>query len=206
MRYRYRSADPAAYMSRRPTVANKPRPLRACVVQTAIPAAQNFDPTDLALDDPAIRREHRNHLSAALAAVERMLFLRDTHKRSEGRLDWLILPELAVHPADVRTHLIPFARAHRAIILTGLTYEEIVKGQPLINSALWVIPEWSNAYGLQVRTRRQGKQHLAPNEQAFNGGGTNAVQGFRPCQWLIGYPWSEETDSKCAWLTASVCL
>ena len=191
--------------ARRPTAANKPRPLRACVVQTVVPTAQDFKLTDLALDDPAIRRKHRNHLSAALAAVNRMLLLRGTHKQSEGRLDWLILPELAVHPADVRTHLIPFARAHRAIILTGLTYEEIVKGQPLINSALWVVPEWSNAYGLQIRTRRQGKQHLSPNEQGFNGRGTNELQGFRPCQWLIGYPWSEKSDSKSAWLTASVC-
>ena len=106
-------------------------------------------------------RKHRNHLSAALAAVERMLALRETHKGSEGRLDWLILPELAVHPKDVRTHLVPFARAHRAIILAGLTYEEILAGQPLVNSALWVIPEWSDAYGLQIRTRRQGKAHLA---------------------------------------------
>ncbi len=191
--------------ARRPTAANKPRSLRACVVQTVVPADNNFSPADLALNDTAIRRQHRNHLSAALAAVDRMLVLRDTHKQSEGRLDWLILPELAVHPADVRTHLIPFARAHRAIILAGLTYEEIVKGQPLINSALWVIPEWSNAYGLQIRTRRQGKQYLAPNEQDFNAGRKNVLRGFRPCQWLIGYPWSAKNSVRPAWLTASVC-
>ena len=78
-----------------------------------------------------------------------MLALRETHKGREGRLDWLILPELAVHPKDARTHLVPFARAHKAIILTGLTFEEILAGQPLVNSALWVIPEWSDTYGLQ---------------------------------------------------------
>ena len=119
------------------------RPLRACVVQTAIPAFDDFHRTDLTLDGSVIRRKHRNHLSAALAAVERMLALRETHKGSEGRLDWLILPELAVHPRDVLTHLVPFARTHKATILTGLTYDEILAGQPLVNSALWVIPEWS---------------------------------------------------------------
>ena len=134
-----------------------------------------------------------------------MLALRETHKGSEGRLDWLILPELAVHPKDVRTHLVPFARAHRAMILTGLTYEEILAGQPLVNSALWVIPEWSDAYGLQIKTRRQGKAHLAPNEQAFNGGGAHVLQGFRPCQWLIGYPWSSADGTQPVWLTAAVC-
>ena len=192
-------------LAKRPTATNAKRPLRACVVQTAVPAANDFHQTDLVLDGPAIRRKHRNHLSAALAAVEHMLALRETHKGSEGRLDWLILPELAVHPKDVRTHLIPFARAHRAIILTGLTYEEILTGQPLVNSALWVIPEWSDAYGLQIRTRRQGKAHLAPDEQAFNGGGARILQGFRPCQWLIGYPWSDADGDPPVWLTAAVC-
>ena len=192
-------------LAKRPTASDTKRPLRACVVQTAVPAAGDFRHTDLALDGAAIRRKHRNHLSAALAAVERMLALRETHKGSEGRLDWLILPELAVHPKDVRTHLIPFARAHRTMILTGLTYEEILSGQPLVNSALWVIPEWSDAYGLQIRTRRQGKAHLAPNEQMFNGGGVDRLQGFRACQWLIGYPWAGPAGGRPAWLTAAVC-
>ena len=192
-------------LAKRPAAANGKRPLRACVVQTAIPAANDFQLTDLKLDDPAIRRKHRNHLSAALAAVQRTLALRETHKGNEGRLDWLILPELAVHPKDVLTHLVPFARAHRAMILTGLTYQELLAGQPLVNSALWVIPEWSDAYGLQIRTRRQGKAHLAPNEQAFNGGGAQVLQGFRRCQWLIGYPWSSAVGTRPVWLTAAVC-
>ncbi len=190
---------------KRPTATNAKRPLRACVVQTAVPSADDFKQTDLALNASAIRRRHRNHLSAALAAVERMLALRETHKGGKGRLDWLILPELAVHPNDVRTHLVPFARAHRALILTGLTYEEILAGKPLVNSAFWVIPEWSNAYGLQITTRRQGKAHLAPDEQVFNGGGANILQGFRPCQWLIGYPWCGANNGHPVWLTAAVC-
>ena len=87
---------------RRPTATNTKRPFRACVVQTAIPAADDFQPTDLALNEPTIRRRHHNHLSAALASVERMLALRETHKAKEGRLEWLRLPELAVHPQDIR--------------------------------------------------------------------------------------------------------
>ena len=191
-------------MAKRPTATNPVRPLRACVVQTAIPTFDDFHRADLSLNGRAIRRKHRNHLSAALAAVERMLALRETHTGS-GRLDWLILPELAVHPKDVRTHLLPFARAHKAIVLTGLTYQEIIAGQPLVNSALWVIPEWSDAYGLQIRTRRQGKAHLAPREQEFNQGGAPILRGDRRCQWLIGYPWSNATDTQPVWLTAAVC-
>ncbi len=91
------------------------------------------------------------------------------------------------------------------MILTGLTYEEILPEQPLVNSALWVVPEWSDAHGLQIRTRRQGKAHLAPNERAFNGCGAHVLQGFRPCQWLIGYPWSSAYGARPVWLTAAVC-
>lgn len=191
-------------VAKRPTAESAGRPLRACIVQTAVPAVSDFDRADLALNRGAIRRKHRNHLSAALAAVERMLALRETHKDSDRRLDWLILPELAVHPSDVRTHLVPFARAHRAIVLAGLSYEELIPGQPLVNSALWVIPEWSAAHGLQIRTRRQGKANLAPNERRFNNG-ASLLRGFRPCQWLIGYPWSDQADSHSIWLTAAVC-
>ena len=98
--------------SRQPKTRN-PRPLRACVVQTVIPRANEFSENDLTLSASPIRRIHRNHVSAALAAVERMLALRGTHRGAEGRLDWLILPELAVHPHDVITHLVPLARAHK---------------------------------------------------------------------------------------------
>ena len=190
--------------AKRPTATNSKRPLRACVVQTALPTADDFRPTDLPLNDSTIRRRHRNHLSAALAAVERLLALRRTHKDTEGRLDWLILPELAVHPRDVRTHLVPFARNHKTMILAGLTYEELFEGQPLVNSALWVIPELGT-YGLQMRIRRQGKAHLAPDELAFTGSAGSGLQGFRPCQWLIGYPWSNAVPPRPVWLTGAIC-
>lgn len=198
---------------KRPTAKDMKRPLRACVVQTVIPSDDDFQQyaDDLALNGSTVRRRHRNHLSAALAAVERMLVLRDTHNGREGRLDWLILPELAVHPKDVWTHLVPFARLHRSIILTGLTYEKISASQQLVNSALWIIPEWSDAYGLQIKTRRQGKKYLAPKEKEFNQKGAPVLQGFRPCQWLIGYPWSgagntsDQCNGRPVWLTAAVC-
>ena len=188
----------------RPATQRSARPLRACIVQTVIPRVEDFDVGDLTLSGGPIRRRHRNHLSAALAAVERMLALRETHMESDKRLDWLILPELAVHPRDVATHLIPFARAHRTLILAGVTYEELLQGQPLVNSALWIIPEWSDAHGLQLRMRRQGKRYLAPNEEHFNAGSAR-LQGFRPCQWLVGYPWSDNALDPPVWLTASVC-
>ncbi|WP_395118297.1 hypothetical protein ACFCQI_15830 [Rhodanobacter sp. FW102-FHT14D06] len=180
------------------------RPLRACVIQTIIPSDDDFHSDDLTCSNPAVRKRHRRHLSSALAAVERMLDLRETHKGRDGRLDWLILPELSVHPDDVKTHLVPFARAHKTIILAGLTYQQLFENQPLVNSALWVIPVWDPAHGLQVRIRRQGKQHLAPMEESLNSTAIE-IQGFRPCQWLIGYEWTRDVANRPLWLTASIC-
>ena len=191
--------------AKQPTTTEEKRPLRIGVVQTALPTDNDFKHDDLPLDGKEIRRKHRNHLSAALEAVKRMLKLRETHKGSDGRLDWLILPELAVHPKDVRTHLEPFARAYKTIILTGLTYERVLENRPLVNSALWIIPEHSDTHGLQIRTHRQGKKHLAPDELNFNRGRSDALQGFRPCQWLVGYPWSNANSSQPVWVTAAVC-
>ncbi len=192
----------------RPDRAAKSRPLRACVVQTVTPTSDDIITAlaagDLTLSAGAIRKKHRNHLSAALAAIERMLDLRETHKGLDGRLDWLILPELAVHPSDVKTHLVPFARKHRAIILAGLTYQDLFAGQPLVNSGLWVLPTWSAAHGLQVLTRRQGKKHLAVEEAKLNNP-TTVLQGWRPCQWLVGYDWSINPEDIPLWLTAAIC-
>jgi len=192
----------------------KDRPLRACVVQLAFPQGKDF-PTeedvkngtvvkdDLTISNAALRSRGRAHLSAALAAVKSTLALRETHKGMDHRLDWLILPELSVHPEDVKTHLVPFARAHKTIILAGLGYQELFAGRPLVNSAIWVCPTQQVSRGFHTLIRRQGKKHLAPSERVYEAAGF--IQSFRPCQWLIGYDWSALTASDPLWLTAAVC-
>lgn len=187
-----------------PGTALKGRPLRACVVQSIMPQQADFSVTDLEMRSPGLRRKHRKHLSTALAAVEKMLDLRETHKPANKRLDWLILPELSVHPDDVATHLVPFARAFKTAILAGMVYERVVPGQPLVNSALWIIPRIVEGQGLQTVIRRQGKQHLSPMELPFNSP-IEMIAGFRPCQWLIGYEWSNDVANDALWLTASIC-
>ena len=149
----------------RPSKSASVRPLRACIVQTIIPTPKDFVPNDLSLSKPPIRSRHRNHLSAALAAVERMLALRETHMKRDGRLDWLILPELSVHPRDVDTHLVPFARKYKTIILAGLTYQALIPDLPLINSALWIIPDRCNT--------RIADPHTSPRETASCSGRGN---------------------------------
>ena len=178
-----------------PTPDRSKRSLRACVVQTVVP--DKIDDNDLTFSNPELRRRHSGHLSAALTAVKQMLSVRGTHIKNGEKLDLLILPELAVHPSDVTLRLIPFARAQKTIILAGMTYETLVPGNRAVNSALWVIPEWSDEHGFQTLVRRQGKRFLAPTELKHD------LTGFRPCQWLIGYPWSEKLNPLS--ITGSVC-
>ena len=173
--------------------------IHACVAQTVVPEDKDFRsfPCDPTLGHPDIRTRHSQHLAATLEAIRAMVKARASHRDENPRLDWLILPELAVHPQDIRTHLYPFARVHKTMILTGLTYEKLLPGCLPTNSALWLMPEYSPHHGLQMRTRRQGKQHLTPDEKKLD------VEGFRPCQWLIGYPCTG--GSRSFRLTASVC-
>lgn len=157
----------------------------------------DFNVQDITLSEKRIRVKHRQHLAAAIEAVRGMLKLRRTHESDDGRLDLLIFPELAVHPEDIRTQLMPFARANKTLIVAGLTYDKVSANEPPINSALWIIPEVSTKVGFGMRTRRQGKLYIAPQEKSLG------IRGFRPCQWIIEYPLSGR--SRGLRLTASVC-
>ncbi len=189
---------------KRPTQESLLRSLRGCVVQTVVPSEKDFekDPTVSGQD---IRRKHRRHISAALAAVERMLILRKTHDKGNGQLDWLILPELSVHPLDVKPHLFTFAKKHKTLILAGLTYQDLFEGQKLINSALWIIPEMTDRNTIQIKTRRQGKLYIDPDKRNLKNLASK-LEGIRPCQWLVGFPWSNDAEQDPLWLTGSICF
>ncbi len=177
------------------------RPLRAAVVQTVLPEESWFKPGSEALT-PANQKSLRRHLTAALASVRSTLRLRRTHSNGDGKLDLLILPELSVHTDDLGI-LKSFAITHQTIILAGLVYHEARAGDalPLVNSAVWLLPERTGLGGRSVRMIQQGKRYLAPaeKEKLLN------VRSFRNGQWLIGYPWSPDHNKNLLWLTASVC-
>ena len=177
------------------------RSLRAAVVQTVLPEQRWFKPGNEALT-LANRKSLRRHLTAALASVRSTLSLRRTHSSGDGELDLLILPELSVHTDDLEV-LKRFAITHQTIILAGLVYHEARAGDglPLVNSAVWLLPERTGLGGHNVRVVQQGKRYLAPaeKEKLLN------VRSFRTGQWLIGYPWSRDHNESLLWLTASVC-
>ena len=186
------------------------RPLRIGIVQSIIPSADDFknfkDDPEL-LNESTFRDKQRSHLAAMMEGVAQMLRIRDTHKtqeRCDGRvIDLLVFPELAIHPQDINPIVVPFVRVHKCIMLFGQVYhrEPLVSGSPLINSCLWMIPEWSSAAGFQIRRIEQGKQHLAKEENEIPG-----LTSFRPAQWLIQYQWHSDTVShRPLVLSASVC-
>jgi hypothetical protein len=183
------------------------KPLRVCVTQLAVPEFHDGRPTpSFGMHDPELnatdtRHRSRRHLAAVLAGVDQMLRVRATHRVDAG-LDLLVLPELAVHPEDVRTRLLPFVRRHRCWVFAGLTYHRCHPGGPLVNSGIWIVPESSPHAGALYRIYEQGKQHLAPEEEsAFR----RVVEGHRPCQWLLRWAWSPKKTDRPLVLSASVC-
>jgi hypothetical protein len=192
----------------KPRTKNWERPLRLAVAQTVIPSVEHFAAAagDPELNSSTIRIKHRRHLAAMLEALAQTLRARETHRtltRKDGQtLDWLVLPELAVHPADVDALLIPFVRRYHCMVFAGLVFHPKA-GTPstLINSAIWLIPEWSPVHGLRIRKLEQGKKHLAKLEQGFS----PPLQGFRPTQWIINYRWSSKSNLPPLRLSGAVC-
>lgn len=189
----------------------KARGLRIAIAQSVLPTDTDYalaGSIGLQMNNPAFRSRHQAHLRALLQGIRQMLRVRLTHDHAgepgKRNLDWLILPELAVHPDDVVPHLIPFVRDFRAIVLVGLVYHprDPSPGAPLINSALWLIPEWTPDHGLQIRRIEQGKGNLAPGESALVGA---SVEGFRPAQWIVRYRWHPDPQCPPLLLSASVC-
>jgi hypothetical protein len=187
------------------------RPLRVGIVQSIIPSFEDYlghlaDPE--LVNDSTFRAQQRRHLAAMMEGVSQMLRIRDTHQlqeRYDGRIiDLLIFPELAIHSFDIDPIIVPFIRTHKCIMLFGQVYhkETSLPGSPLINSCLWMIPEWNPAAGLQIRRIEQGKQNLTEAESHFS----PSPIGFRPAQWLIEYQWHSNTNThRPLVLSASVC-
>ena len=168
------------------------------VVQTVIPRQSAFA-SDPQLDQPPMRFRHRRHLSAVLGGVHRMLQVRDTHRGDASNIELLVFPELSVHPADVKTHLIPFALQHRCIIFAGLVFHPASPTfSQLINSGCWIIPVRNLRGSLQVYYVEQGKSNLTPPEQRLG------ITPFRPAQWILEFV--HPTTAKKLWsLTGAIC-
>ena len=181
------------------------RKLRGCVVQTTYPRQRDFD-DDLTLNSPPSRSRHRDHLTNALALVRQGLRVRQQRDQDLSALDLLVLPELSVHPTDVHRYLVPFAQAFKTIILAGVVFEELPpEAERLVNTAVWVIPEYHSTNGSNVRIRRQGKYHLTAQERGRRHHG-RPLEGYRSCQWIIECPSSVDLkEVKPLRLSASVC-
>lgn len=190
--------------------SRKKRKLRIGVVQSITPSFNDFKAhqNDPELNDRIIRHKHRRHLASIIEGVTQMLRVRETH-RSYGRgnherLDLLVFPELAIHPDDIKPHILPFIRKYKCMVLFGVVYHPLLpNSNRLINSALWMIPRWDRNTGLQVDYLEQGKKRLAPEERGFF---NPSPVGFRPAQWIVKYHWHQDSaNHRPLNISASVC-
>jgi len=189
------------------------RPLRIGIIQSIIPNVDTFDfYNDLTLSGEPAKTERRRHIAAIMQGVSQMLQIRETHinkdksdkSRTDGGIvDLLIFPELAIHPDDIDSLILPFSRSHKCMMLFGQVYhkKDNRSKSPLINSCLWMIPEATKTKGLEIRRIEQGKGNLMELEKGL----VPKPEGFRPAQWLIEYEWSEEEGQRPLVLSASVC-
>jgi hypothetical protein len=183
--------------------------LRVGLIQSVFPYADIFKqyPNDPELNSPNIRKKHKRHIATLMEGVTQMLQVRETHddvpnQREQAVIDLLIFPELAIHPDDVETLLVPFVRKHRCIVLAGLVYhsQQLGENSQLINSALWIIPDLSASKGLQIKKIEQGKNFLTNEEKKLN----PKPVSFRPAQWIISYDWSPQ-QRRPLYFSGSIC-
>ena len=197
----------------KPPTQHWERPLRVGIVQSIIPNAQDYldhlnDPQFAS--SPGIRMRQRRHLASVMEAVEQLLEVRQSHRphlRTDGQiLDLLVFPELAVHPNDIDCLIMPFIRIRKCMVLFGQVYHprSNAPNAPLINSCLWLVPEWNPHNGFQVRRIEQGKGHLMRLE--LSAGFNPQPIAFRPAQWIINYQWNSNPASRPLKLSASVCF
>ena len=195
---------------------NSTRSLRMGIVQSIIPEYKHYKTRckegDAELkNDKALRILHRAHTAALLGGVSRMLNVPTDRKKSGEEvgngLDLLVFPELAIHPDDLKSLIFPFVRKYKCIVLCGMVYHPKrirtkAKKPELINSCLWLVPEWTKAAGFQVRLIEQGKKYLTQEEEKI----VRNIVGFRPVQWLVEYDWKNNKTVEPLVLSASVCF
>lgn len=193
-------------------IQNWKRSLRVAIVQSIIPDICDYEnhKNDLELQDRSLRTRQRAHLATLIQGVSQMIRVRESHRKQNRSddisLDLLIFPELAIHPDDIERLILPFVRRHKCMVLCGMVYHKKYESDtdsPLLNSCLWLIPEWTITSGFQIRRIEQGKKYLASDESKLSG-----PTGFRPAQWLIEYEWSTKNtnETRPLVLSASVCF
>ncbi len=200
--------EQSAPLQHRSQEDRRDRALRIGIVQSVVPSFEHYKKhrKDPKLCKDEIRSKCREHLSAIMAGVFQQLRVRESHMSSpnESGINLLVFPELAIHPQDIDTYLLPFVQQYRCIVLLGQVYHprDLHPDSPIVNSALWIIPDKSSSDGLQIKRIEQGKAHIAETERSL----CPTPIGFRPAQWLINYQWSKDPEAERPLrLTASIC-
>ncbi|WP_437202054.1 RNA-directed DNA polymerase [Planctomicrobium sp. SH664] len=175
------------------------RRMRVGLAQTVLPRFADLLNDPQLLADP-YRRRHRRHTASVLAGIQRMLEVRTTHQDLAVGIELLLLPELSIHPSDVRPLLVPFVMQNRCILCAGLVFRPADDGDgTLVNGAAWIIPVRRPTGGLDVQIVYQGKQHMTGHER------TLGIMPYRPAQWILNLV-SPRNLSDILWsMTSAVC-
>ncbi len=129
------------------------------------------------LDAARYKHLRRNHLASMLGLALKQLNARKTYDEPT-QADLVILPEYAVHKDDIDL-IERFSDKTRAIVFCGLALHDHPRKEALVNSGLWLIPDYDAAGRRSFLTIPQGKKHPTESEKRLG------VEGWRPCQHVI---------------------
>jgi hypothetical protein len=174
--------------------------MRVGVAQTVLPRVADFLVEGPQLLTDVYRRRHRRHSASVLAGIQRMLEVRTTHSTSANGIELLVLPELAIHPLDVQSLLVPFVMQNRCIVCAGLVFHPPTANESrLVNRAVWLIPVRKPTGGIDVQIVHQGKQHLTQSEQDLK------ISPFRPAQWILELVDPRDLSKRLWSMTSAIC-
>tara|TARA_R110000737_G_scaffold352819_1_gene400525 strand:+ start:11872 stop:15558 length:3687 start_codon:yes stop_codon:yes gene_type:complete len=169
-----------------PTEVHRPirdKKFRIVTVQQLLPKSTDFNPSDIELNNPAIRARHREHLAAVcnltVKTLEAKLIVDGEEKKPSA--DLIVFPEVSVH-IDDQDLIKRLADKTNSIVFAGLVFTNH-EGK-LVNIARWFIPDYRES-GRQWVIRDQGKQHMTKHEKEFG------ISSYRPCQHILeihGHP------------------
>lgn len=175
------------------------RNMRVAIVQTMLPAQEDFNVKDPLSWSPSTLARHHAHLAEVCKLAHQKLRAWATAQgrpskpspKGEAFVDLIVFPELSIHPEHVDV-LRGLSDSTHASIFAGLTFIRPAGHKAPINQALWMIRTETPTGGRTIQYAWQGKKHPMRLEQRMG------VKGHRPYQLLVEFPIGKESPTRVA--------
>ncbi|MFM0374327.1 RNA-directed DNA polymerase [Paraburkholderia aspalathi] len=175
------------------------RNMRVAIVQTMLPAQDDFNVKDPLSWSPSTLARHHSHLAEVCNLAHQKLRAWATAqgrpskpgRGDEAFVDLIVFPELSIHPEHLDV-LRGLSDSTHASIFAGLTFIQPAGHKYPINQALWMIRTETPTGGRTIQYAWQGKKHPMRLEQKMG------IKGHRPYQLLVEFPIGKDSPTRVA--------